>query len=91
MLLISARLNSPSVLHLLKETKARTILVSRRTQISLSQDVQDLVNVQVIEPYHALIKSGTIDETDKIWRDGQQRDGTDVGSVILHSSGTTGL
>ncbi|XXH03672.1 hypothetical protein Hte_010077 [Hypoxylon texense] len=74
-----------------RKTKARTILVSQRTQTSLSQDVQDLVNVQVVEPYHALIKSGTIDETDETWRDGQQGDGTDVGSVILHSSGTTGL
>ncbi|KAI1762633.1 hypothetical protein GGR53DRAFT_500986 [Hypoxylon sp. FL1150] len=90
-LLISARLSSPSVLHLLKETKAKRILVSRRTQASLSQDVQDLVNVQAVEPYYALIKSGTIDEADKTWRDGQQGEGTEVGSVILHSSGTTGL
>ncbi|KAI1773560.1 hypothetical protein F4818DRAFT_452989 [Hypoxylon cercidicola] len=90
-LLISARLSSPSVLHLLKETKAKTILVSRRTQTSLSQDIQEAVNVQVVEPYHALIKSDTIDETDTTWRDGQQGDGTEVGSVILHSSGTTGL
>ncbi|KAI1132516.1 hypothetical protein F5Y10DRAFT_261227 [Nemania abortiva] len=54
-LLISARLSSPSVMHLLKETDAEAILVSQRTRPSLSDDINDLAHVVQVEPYSSLM------------------------------------
>ncbi|KAI2624987.1 hypothetical protein GGR54DRAFT_545064 [Hypoxylon sp. NC1633] len=93
-LLISARLSSPSVSHLLKETKAKTILVSQRTQTSLTPDIHTLVGVEVVEPYHTLMRLTTHEyvngmKDDRI--DDKQRGGSDCSTIILHSSGTTGL
>ncbi|KAI1372051.1 hypothetical protein F4677DRAFT_456836 [Hypoxylon crocopeplum] len=89
-LLLSARLSSPSVLHLLKETKAKMILVSRRTQSSLTQDVHDIVEVETVQPYYALAKAGSSNGTKEAADDVQHGSG-DRSTLILHSSGTTGL
>ncbi|GAP82675.2 putative L-aminoadipate-semialdehyde dehydrogenase large subunit [Rosellinia necatrix] len=94
-LLISARLSSPSVLHLLEKTGTKTILVSQRTGLSLSQDVHDFTRVVNVQPYStfiALSGSGYIDETEEAPRNESQiQDKGSRNALILHSSGTTGL
>ncbi|KAI0409181.1 hypothetical protein F4802DRAFT_545755 [Xylaria palmicola] len=94
-LLISARLNSPSVLHLLKRTGAKTILVSKRTGPSISDDIRSEAQVVNVEPYSTFIPySGPddVDEAEDTWGNGSQReDNGERKALILHSSGTTGL
>ncbi|KAI0551133.1 hypothetical protein F4679DRAFT_594173 [Xylaria curta] len=92
-LLISARLSSPSVQHLLKKTNSKAILVSRRTSPSLSKQTSDLAQIVQVEPYSAFMahssqKYETEDPPDdkSPYRNNGQRT-----ALILHSSGTTGL
>ncbi|KAI0103345.1 hypothetical protein GGR51DRAFT_573268 [Nemania sp. FL0031] len=92
-LLISARLSSPSVLHLLKKTDAEAILVSQRTQSSLSEDISRSFPVARVEPYSAFFEySSRRGKSGKSARDESQRqhNGQQT-ALILHSSGTTGL
>ncbi|KAI8945076.1 hypothetical protein F4801DRAFT_598379 [Xylaria longipes] len=92
-LLISARLSSPSVLHLLKETHAKAILVSRRTGLLLSEDINKLARVVQVEPYSAFMACDS--RTDEIGEspraESRRQDNGQRNALILHSSGTTGL
>ncbi|KAI0449720.1 hypothetical protein F5B21DRAFT_519799 [Xylaria acuta] len=92
-LLISARLSSPSVLHLLKKTEAKAILISRRTGRSLSEDINNLAQAVQVEPYSAFAAySSRTDETGEPPRDeSKPQENEQRTALILHSSGTTGL
>ncbi|KAL7622054.1 hypothetical protein AAE478_007555 [Parahypoxylon ruwenzoriense] len=86
--------SSPSVSHLLKKTGAKTILVSRRTQNSLSNDVNDLVDVIHVDSYQKFMEFDTdnrINGTEEGSSDALQGDVSDFKALILHSSGTTGF
>ncbi|KAJ8133349.1 hypothetical protein O1611_g272 [Lasiodiplodia mahajangana] len=92
-LLISARLSSPSVLHLLKKTDAEAILVSQRTRPSLSEYIDRLAHVVQVEPYSSFMThSSRTHENGKPAKDEPrpQHNGQQT-ALILHSSGTTGL
>ncbi|KAI1261342.1 hypothetical protein F5Y18DRAFT_419522 [Xylariaceae sp. FL1019] len=93
-LLISARLNSPSVLHLLEKTGAKTILASKRTRPSLSREVYNTAKVASIEHYSTFMEDDSVEthEPEPILMEKEQtRNADEKGAVILHSSGTTGL
>lgn len=98
MLLLSTRLSPSSIRHLLRETKAETILVSPRIQVSLAGALDGVSNMRVTDPYTELLRMITT---------GDGYDGKDVPlpsrnprkraysstvqyPLILHSSGTTG-
>lgn len=105
--MISARLSSASVLHLLDKTNAETILVSRRTRKLLSTEVDERISVKVVSPYTAFLRGtenngthGTINGSDitsdvanseKYWITGPAVNEKNRNAIILHSSGTTGL
>ncbi|TRX93221.1 hypothetical protein FHL15_005800 [Xylaria flabelliformis] len=92
-LLISARLSSPSVQHLLKKTNSKAILVSRRTSPSLSKQTSELAQIVQVEPYSAFMAhSSQTHETEDPPNDKSryQSNGQRT-ALILHSSGTTGL
>ncbi|KAI1172123.1 hypothetical protein F4777DRAFT_593123 [Nemania sp. FL0916] len=88
-LLISARLSCPSVLHLLNNTNAKTILISRRTGLSLSEDINNLAQVVVVEPYSAFMACNR--QEDNFRNSELRRSSGSRSALILHSSGTTGL
>ncbi|RYP83571.1 hypothetical protein DL769_001325 [Monosporascus sp. CRB-8-3] len=106
-LLISARLSSPSVLHLLEKTDARVLLVSRRTRKLLSTEVGEHVDVKVVSPYAAFIHEAEssgghssmresiagddVADSERHWRTGPAVNEKNRNVIILHSSGTTGL
>ncbi|KAI0465610.1 hypothetical protein F4859DRAFT_528306 [Xylaria cf. heliscus] len=92
-LLISARLSSQSVLHLLKKTDAGTILVSRRTAVPLTEYINTSARVVQVEPYTVFMACNyPVDEARETFRHGsQRRNNGNRNALILHSSGTTGL
>ncbi|KAI1746540.1 hypothetical protein F4782DRAFT_545223 [Xylaria castorea] len=92
-LLISARLSSSSVQHLLKKTNAKAIFVSRRTSSSLSEETNKLAQIVQVEPYSAFMAhSSQIHGTGDAPRDESRHQGNgQQAALILHSSGTTGL
>ncbi|KAI0437521.1 hypothetical protein F4803DRAFT_565987 [Xylaria telfairii] len=92
-LLISARLSTPSVLHLLKKADSKAILVSRRTEGSLSEDINKLAKVMRVEPYSAFMEhTSRIAETKELLGDqSRHQNNGQRTAIILHSSGTTGL
>ncbi|KAI0512932.1 hypothetical protein F5B22DRAFT_648285 [Xylaria bambusicola] len=94
-LLVSARLSSTSILHLLRKTGAKIILASQRTKSSLSEDIHSSAQVVEVEPYCTYMaqKPDTnINEVENAPRyEPPQRDANDINALILHSSGTTGL
>ncbi|KAI1111370.1 hypothetical protein F5Y14DRAFT_425768 [Nemania sp. NC0429] len=94
-LLISARLSSPSVLHLLRKTDARTILISKRTGLSLSDDIRDVAQVVKVESYSTFLACSDFSQDTAAGEASKdeplQRDSEKQHALILHSSGTTGL
>ncbi|KAF2280128.1 acetyl-CoA synthetase-like protein [Westerdykella ornata] len=91
--LLSARLSSESVRHLLKETGAQSIFLSKRTEPFIRGEVADLVDTYVVERYSRFIRSKVVDESEDGVRSSSRMkvDQNDTGVLILHSSGTTGL
>ncbi|KAI1746118.1 hypothetical protein F4680DRAFT_442389 [Xylaria scruposa] len=92
-LLISARLSSASVQHLLKKTNSKAILVSRRTSPSLSKQTSDLAQIVQVEPYSAFMahNSQTHETEDPPNDKSRYQSNEQRTTLILHSSGTTGL
>ncbi|KAK4238038.1 hypothetical protein C8A03DRAFT_44188 [Achaetomium macrosporum] len=106
-LLISARLNAPSIEHLLKNTGSGTILVSQRNQEVIAEIGKDVADVMVTEPYTSFVKRSpsifqpslngngqagiTEDQTSQLDVTGVDGTNRDRDILILHSSGTTGL
>ncbi|KAG7107450.1 Non-canonical non-ribosomal peptide synthetase ascB like protein [Verticillium longisporum] len=113
LLLISARLGPLSVAHLLRETGASFILVTRRTKLMLQESALGGVGMTEVlhwqEFLHETIPDGSLDFDGKrlqqttsptaesplhlgsrLSTNGTDS-GTNVGALILHSSGTTGL
>ncbi|KAJ2995082.1 hypothetical protein NUW58_g1377 [Xylaria curta] len=92
-LLVSARLGCPSVLHLLRKTDAKTILVSRRTGSSLSENIHDSARVMKVERYSTFMSyTSQIGEIEEMPRNESRcNDNSQQHALILHSSGTTGL
>ncbi|KAK5631479.1 hypothetical protein RRF57_007193 [Xylaria bambusicola] len=94
-LLVSVRLSSTSILHLLRETGSKIILASQRTKSSLSGDIHSSVQVIEVEPYCAYMAQKPLDHINEVEKAPKyelpQRDANDTNAIILHSSGTTGL
>ncbi|KAK0615281.1 hypothetical protein B0T17DRAFT_602326 [Bombardia bombarda] len=94
-LLLSARLGASSIQHLLEKANAGTLLVSQRTQGVVPDITQGLVDVKVVEPYHAFLSKGDPDGNGNldplIYTHLPHVDENDCNAIILHSSGTTGL
>ncbi|KAI1368188.1 hypothetical protein F5Y08DRAFT_335962 [Xylaria arbuscula] len=94
-LLISARLSPTSILHLLRETGAKTVLTSHRTRPSLSEDIHGLAKVVEVKPYTSYMAREPASDTDIEGRvpryETQKRGADEKNAIILHSSGTTGL
>ncbi|KAH7036703.1 hypothetical protein B0J12DRAFT_581494 [Macrophomina phaseolina] len=87
--LLSARLSAESVRHLLKETGAQSILLSKRTERLIARDVADLVQVKAAAPFSLFLEPSVAPAA----RTGTRLhvDEKDIDVLILHSSGTTGL
>lgn len=98
-MLLSARLSTPALAHLLFETSAKAIIFSRRTErsanealtrFSRSEDVPALIHVA---SYRALIDS--LSSKKDVVAPSLALESAPFedlpGSIILHSSGTTGL
>jgi acyl-CoA synthetase (AMP-forming)/AMP-acid ligase II/nucleoside-diphosphate-sugar epimerase len=105
-LLISARLNAPSIEHLLKSTGSGTILVSQRNHEVVAEMGEGIADVVIVESYTSFVQpspsafqSSLNGKRVGIPRDqASQLDVTEVDGanrdpdiLILHSSGTTGL
>ncbi|KAK0669808.1 hypothetical protein QBC41DRAFT_273799 [Cercophora samala] len=90
-LLLSARLGSHSILHLLQQTNAATLLVSQRTEAISSEIARGSSTVEIItaEPYKAFLDRNGDTKTSVP----EVADESESGhrALILHSSGTTGL
>lgn len=98
MVLLSARLGPAAIAHLLKETGADTILVSKRTKLSAVRGLEQLETAMEcpllaqVEPYTKYVPEDFQSlEPTKSKNRGIPRAGDRPGPVILHSSGTTGL
>ncbi|KAL1623267.1 putative NRPS-like protein biosynthetic cluster [Neofusicoccum ribis] len=91
--LLSARLSAESVRHLLNETGAQSILLSKRTERLIAEDVVGLVEAQVVPPYSLFLESSVdSDPGSRPRHDARVNvDENDLNVLILHSSGTTGL
>lgn len=91
--LLSARLGAKSVRHLLKETGARSILLSKRTERLIAQDVKDLAEVKMVAPFTTFLHGQVLsDSVNGAGQGGRLAvDESDTNILILHSSGTTGL
>ncbi|KAH6635416.1 hypothetical protein B0J18DRAFT_418741 [Chaetomium sp. MPI-SDFR-AT-0129] len=97
-LLLSARLAPPSVQHLLEKTGCDTVLVSTRTRLALAGSLSDhggpIRLLQTVEPYTAFLNHDVTSHNgtpnNKIATTFPQKNLTNS-SLILHSSGTTGL
>ncbi|KAL6711555.1 hypothetical protein ACN47E_004489 [Coniothyrium glycines] len=91
--LLSARLSTESVRHLLSETGACSILLSPKTERLIANEITDLAVAKVVPPFsffhHQTMGSDSNGRlhhtTDPACID------EDAGGLILHSSGTTGL
>ncbi|KAF2818865.1 putative NRPS-like enzyme [Ophiobolus disseminans] len=82
--LLSARLSAESVRHLLSETNTRSMLVSKRTERLMAQDVVDIAETKLAPNFLVFLKSSTVSH-------GPPRSSSNDGdALILHSSGTTG-
>ena len=90
---MSARLSAESVRHLLKETGAQSILLSKRTELLLAKDVRDLANVQIAAPYSLFLEPTVFPDSENgmSYQSRMEVDEQDVSVLTLHSSGTTGL
>ncbi|KAF2836625.1 acetyl-CoA synthetase-like protein [Patellaria atrata CBS 101060] len=92
--LLSARLSSESISHLLRETDTRHLLVSKRTHHVVKSSALNDINVTVVVGYSHFMSDLNRDaeeDTDAFWRGGRDFDENDNKVLILHSSGTTGL
>ncbi|KAL4900540.1 hypothetical protein BDW74DRAFT_188176 [Aspergillus multicolor] len=94
-LLLSIRLSPAAIVHLLTTTSARAIIVSQRSQTTVSEAIQQLSNegdqhLQQITSisYKALLEVGK-KERGNVKQAVHSLDR--FGALILHSSGTTGL
>ncbi|KAI1275969.1 hypothetical protein F5Y07DRAFT_399743 [Xylaria sp. FL0933] len=94
-LLISVRLSASSVLHLLESTGAAALLVSPKTLRSLDKSIHQRVAIITVEPYGVFMSdsSGPSEQALHIGPvvvSSRKDGGRASGSLILHSSGTTG-
>ncbi|KFA80971.1 hypothetical protein S40288_00833 [Stachybotrys chartarum IBT 40288] len=97
-LLISTRMSASNVEHLMSETSARTILVTKRTAPLVAGLIDSSLDIKTAEPYTTFLAAeGDPQSLDSWPRDINgaraqrvERDGNDR-SLILHSSGTTGF
>ncbi|POR35295.1 L-aminoadipate-semialdehyde dehydrogenase [Tolypocladium paradoxum] len=98
-LLISVRLSSSNVRHLLQESGSSIIFVSHRTKALLDRELHEVATVFEVDPWRSFMREKPLSATGPVEAntrsDGDSRDMTDdgmsLGSLILHSSGTTGL
>ncbi|KAL2018290.1 hypothetical protein VTK56DRAFT_994 [Thermocarpiscus australiensis] len=92
-LLLSARLAPPSVQHLLEKTGCDTVLVSARTRPALAGCIGDHVRLQTVEPYTAFLDGTSNNRLPTFHKETRSKSApcTPNSSLILHSSGTTGL
>ncbi|RYP22780.1 hypothetical protein DL765_001489 [Monosporascus sp. GIB2] len=106
-LLMSARLSTASVQHLVATTNSRAILVSGRTRRMLGEALHGLVDIYTVDRYEAFVDvNATADvplstngskpsrvETwsAKSWKRPRAAKAKRPRPLILHSSGTTGL
>ena len=98
-LLLSARLSSTAVHHLLKSTGACAVLVSRRLRRTCEEGISvsdpDLLPPAMYErkPYDFFLRpiDTHVSQSTRVCKPGYYVDVTDTRVIILHSSGTTGL
>ncbi|KAL2869078.1 uncharacterized protein BJX67DRAFT_387180 [Aspergillus lucknowensis] len=90
-LLLSARLGPAAISHLITKTGAAAVLSSKRTSSQASQAVLDSpTEVVSVAPFSEFLTSPSIEyATQRFPGVPSQKD--EPGSLILHSSGTTGL
>lgn len=90
-MLLSVRLGPVAIRHLLKSTAARAVIVSSSTKDSLRRSVPtDMdIEIEIATPYRDLLDTadGKVIESFK----GPVHTQDQLGAIILHSSGTTGL
>jgi acyl-CoA synthetase (AMP-forming)/AMP-acid ligase II len=90
-LLISARLSIASIQHLLKSTGAAALLVSPRTRRSIDESLEQLAVIHTVEPYHVFVSdTRRALKEDHLVAPIRNYEKKGAGSLILHSSGTTG-
>ncbi|KAI0597593.1 hypothetical protein F4775DRAFT_559798 [Biscogniauxia sp. FL1348] len=90
-LLLSARLSPSSVKHLLGETKSKTILVSERMKVLIEQELSGTASVMISAPYTKFFHQPTSDDTGLKTNGWHHVNKQKQNSLILHSSGTTGM
>lgn len=92
-MLLSIRLSSAAVHHLLKETGAVSILVSYRTraiiQEALSDEDEATIKVADVAPFEQLLTRSN--KLHRIFSCRRMVREHDRNVLVLHSSGTTGL
>jgi acyl-CoA synthetase (AMP-forming)/AMP-acid ligase II len=93
--LLSARLSPLAVGHLVRETGARTVLVSQRLRPILSESIlsSDLegVRICVAAAYEEFLGEGPMSTNGRILHLNHYISEEDQHALILHSSGTSGL
>ncbi|KAF2199797.1 acetyl-CoA synthetase-like protein, partial [Delitschia confertaspora ATCC 74209] len=92
-LLLSARLGPAAITHLLSLTEASKIVVSKRTKETAARSTMDIsVKSVLATSYASFLRSDDVVDSDPQLSFSSIPSGEDKsGSLILHSSGTTGL
>ncbi|EED12746.1 NRPS-like enzyme, putative [Talaromyces stipitatus ATCC 10500] len=90
-MLLSIRLGPIAIRHLLKSTAVRAIIVSSNTKDSLTRSLptDEEIEIQIATPYQDLLDTADGKAIDSF--KGPLHTQDQLGAIILHSSGTTGL